>query len=257
MNLSDWTSAHPAPPPQKRPRKAELNYSRLRAYIECPWLYKLRYVDFVPQPPSARASLGMTIHKALESYHREDAAELPRLLELYDRHFHHAGFTTPEAKAEWYKKGEAVLRRYFKDELGRRTEILALEREFLFELGPHVVRGTIDRVDRHPDGRVEIIDYKTGLDQETQADLAGNLQLAIYGLGAREGLGLEPSTLTLYYVAAGTRVSVPYDASREDELKAFLSRAGDLLAAADYRPDTSFCPACMFRDSCTFSVARD
>ena len=36
------------------------------------------------------------------------------------------------------------------------------ERNFSFRIGPHLLRGRVDRVDRHPDGSYELIDYKTG-----------------------------------------------------------------------------------------------
>jgi len=39
---------------------------------------------------------------------------------------------------------------------------LHLERKFEFPLGGLVVSGKIDRIDRHADGRVRVLDYKTG-----------------------------------------------------------------------------------------------
>ena len=37
-----------------------------------------------------------------------------------------------------------------------------VEWAFRVPLGPLELRGKIDRIDRHPDGRVRVIDYKTG-----------------------------------------------------------------------------------------------
>ncbi|MBI4349518.1 MAG: PD-(D/E)XK nuclease family protein [Elusimicrobia bacterium] len=259
MNLPAWLAAHPAPPAQKRPRSFEINFSRLRAYLECPWEYKLRFVDGRRQPFTPASALGMTIHKALEAFHREEAPDLGRLLELYERHFHHAGFDDPRLKEQWYKKGEGMLRRYWKDEEGRRTRAAYMEREFIFPLGPHTVRGMIDRVDEHPDGRFEVIDYKTGAEGEAgESSFFQDLQLRIYGLGCKEALGFDPALLTLYYVATGHRKTREYDASGEGELQALLGRAADLMAAGKLLPpDTSFCPSCVFRKTCQFSVARD
>lgn len=257
MDVQAWLEAHPAPPAQKRPRSFEINFSRLRAYLECPWEYKIRFVEGRPQPPTPPSSLGMAVHKALESFHREDSGEFPRLLELYDKHFHHSGYPDPHVKAQWYRKGQDILKRYWKDEASRRTRVAYVEREFLFELGPHTVRGMIDRVDEHPDGRFEVIDYKTGPEGEAgEARFFQDLQLRIYGLGAREGLAVEPAWLTLYYVATGHRRTVEYDPAGEEELSALLWRAADLMAAGRHAPpDTTFCPACAFRRDCQFSTA--
>ena len=37
-----------------------------------------------------------------------------------------------------------------------------LERSFSFSIGPHQLRGRVDRVDQLQDGGYELIDYKTG-----------------------------------------------------------------------------------------------
>jgi len=62
--------------------------------------------------------------------------------------------------------------------------------------GSLLLHGVIDRVDRTPDGRVRVIDYKSGgpSPYSLQAVLEGKkLQLPIYALAARDALGLgEP-----------------------------------------------------------------
>jgi hypothetical protein len=54
------------------------------------------------------------------------------------------------------------------------------------------VRGFIDRVDRRPDGRLSIIDYKSGATPIRGQDLVEGrrLQIALYALAARDALGL-------------------------------------------------------------------
>jgi hypothetical protein len=54
------------------------------------------------------------------------------------------------------------------------------------------VRGFIDRVDRCPDGRLCIIDYKSGSTPISGRDLAEGrrLQIALYALAARDALAL-------------------------------------------------------------------
>lgn len=256
--IREWLKDHPAPPPQARPKGVELSYSRVRAYLECPWLYKLRYADLKRGPLNPRSALGLSVHRALEAYHREDASTRERLLELYDEQWVHAGFPTPQDQMEWHRKGERILSGYWERETARRSEIIGVEREFLFELGPHRVRGMIDRIERRPEGGVEIVDYKTYLEMASEAEAASDLQLRIYALGAKESLALDPAWLTLYYVAAGERVTAPYDPSGEGEIRELLTRVGDILAAGRaWKPEVSFCPRCDFRNSCVHSVAKD
>ena len=71
-------------------------------------------------------------------------------------------------------------------------------------------------------------------------------------------MGLDPSWLTIYYVAAGKKVTIPYDASRESELKAFLTRVADIMShGRSFTPNTEYCGNCDFRNRCGHSTAKD
>jgi len=257
MTLREWVDAHPAPPRQARPRGVEVSYSQVRAYVFCPWAYKIRYVDFWRAPLTPPSALGLSIHRALEAFHREDSSTLERLLELYEECWVHAGFPTPQDQLEWHAKGDRILKTYFADELNRRSEIVSVEREFLFPLGPHQARGMIDRIDRRTDGSYEVIDYKTHLDPHPELEDPENLQLRIYGIGARESLAMECSRLTRYYIATGLRVTTPVEPDKEGEVIELLERVADLVALSrTFKPETSACPRCDFRNSCQSSTAR-
>jgi hypothetical protein len=54
------------------------------------------------------------------------------------------------------------------------------------------VRGVVDRLDRRPDGRLRVIDYKTGRGRLNPAELndGRRIQLPLYALAAQEALGL-------------------------------------------------------------------
>ena len=58
-------------------------------------------------------------------------------------------------------------RNYYEHEVapGLDGEVLAVERRFQFELDASTLTGYIDRIDRLPDGRLRLIDYKTSQDR--------------------------------------------------------------------------------------------
>lgn len=70
--------------------------------------------------------------------------------------------------------------------------------------GTIAFRGKIDRVDRHPDGRIAVIDYKSGsafgfegvagADAQERLDAGKRLQLPIYALAAEQALAPPPGT---------------------------------------------------------------
>src|SRR3989344_2471201 len=68
-------------------RKAplELSYSKISAYRFCPWKYKLLYHDGRRVPPNPHISLGQSVHKALEEFHKREGKTLDELLEAYDK----------------------------------------------------------------------------------------------------------------------------------------------------------------------------
>jgi RecB family exonuclease len=235
----------------------EISYTRLRVYLECPWKYKLMFVEGRRVPLTPPSSLGLSLHRALECFHRKDAGALEDLLDCYDDRWLGAGYPDEQTKDLWYLKGRRILERYHVAEQDRRSKVVGVEREFIYPLGGHTVRGMVDRIDRLPDGRHEVIDYKTHLDIESEEGLADDLQMRFYALGAKESLALEPSLLTLYYVAAGKKVSVVYESRREPELKALIERTADAIEAGRFAPDPAFCPRCEFRKDCALSSARD
>ena len=63
--------------------------------------------------------------------------------------------------------------------------------QFDFRLGPHHLRGRVDRVDRVGEEEYELIDYKTSR-PKTAEQLREDIQLSLYALAAREDWGWSP-----------------------------------------------------------------
>lgn len=232
----------------------ELSFTRFRVYLECPWKYKLKFLDAQPIVLTPPAALGLSLHRALECFHGSGSAGLEALLDCYERQWVKATDGS-EDQEKWRAKGRRMLERYCQGESGRRTKIVAMEKEFAYPLGRHTVRGMIDRIDLHPDGRYELIDYKTQLDIKPGDPLPGpgrDGQLRFYALGARRGLSMKPGLLTTYYLAAGRGESFEYDDSGEAALKDEIIRVADQIEAGNFPPNTSFCPRCDFKKICTY-----
>jgi len=143
--IQEWLAAHPPPPKQARPPGIEISYSQIRAFLECPWQYKLRYVDLQRSRLTPPAALGLSIHRTLEAFHHNKQGGLESLLDLYDENWVHAGFPSPQEQMEWYRKGERILKTYWEDETQRRSEIIHVEREFMFPLESRHSSATHDR----------------------------------------------------------------------------------------------------------------
>jgi DNA helicase-2/ATP-dependent DNA helicase PcrA len=131
-----------------------------------------------------------------------------------------------------------------------------LERGFAFEIGRHQLRGRIDRVDRLPEGGYELIDYKTG-DPKGSAELAEDLQLALYRLGAREAWKVEAEAGTYWYVLADEKVPVPSSPDDRERVERTVLQVADGIEGQDFEPRPSFevCSWCDYRLICPASEA--
>jgi len=235
----------------------EISYTRYRVYRECPWKYKLMFADGRKIPLNPKSSFGLSLHRALEAWLSGGDDALDALLGALKSCWLKEGYPDRATEKRWRVKAERALTRLHEDESARRSRAVGVEKEFVWELGVHQVRGMIDRIDRGADGAHELIDYKTGPGVPTPAQVAADRQLRFYALGARRGLGLAAATLTVDCVAAGERVSVPYDGAGEETLAGDVAAAADAIEAGRFSPDTSFCPRCDFRDDCVHSTARE
>lgn len=66
-------------------------------------------------------------------------------------------------------------------------ELLAVEQPVQVEVGRAVVRGQVDRVERDADGRLVVVDLKTGKSAPAGAELARHAQLGVYQVAVEEG----------------------------------------------------------------------
>jgi DNA helicase II / ATP-dependent DNA helicase PcrA len=128
------------------------------------------------------------------------------------------------------------------------------ERPFAFRLGPHHLRGRVDRVDRLAGGRgdeYELIDYKTSR-PKTVEQLKDDIQLSLYALAAREAWGLEASRQAYYYVLDDLKVPVPRDDEDTESVKDAVLAAGEGILGQRFEPTPSHaaCSLCDYRIVC-------
>jgi DNA helicase-2/ATP-dependent DNA helicase PcrA len=199
--------------PVRHPEVRQWSYSRLETYFTCPLQYYYKYVLQFPGRTSFQLSFGQVIHLTLKSFHQRDLfgkrKDLETLLDTYEGYFRtiSEGYTSPEHKEEQFAKGKKFLSRYYEVHEEVLGEPLELEKSFEVKVGDYLLAGRIDRIDRRRDGTIELVDYKVSPAETLSKRVKKDRQLTIYALGAKRGLGLEASSLSLYSVLDNKRVS--------------------------------------------------
>ena len=258
------------------PRRGDglaLSASDIELYRTCPLKYKFARVFAIPQEPTINQRFGILIHQVLERFHTEglhagdregpggagaggrgSPGSLDRLLALFEAGWRRTGFGSSDDELQYRDRAVAALARYHERHVRSEATPVWLERSFAFSVGPHQLRGRVDRVDQLPDGGYELIDYKTG---ERRAAPGEDVQLALYRLGAREAWQVEARLGSYWYVLEDERVAVPSAVDDGERVERTVLEVGTGIEGQDFEPRPSYeiCSWCDYRLICPASEA--
>jgi putative RecB family exonuclease len=245
-----------------------LSPSRAGDFMTCPLMYRLRTLDKLPEEPSPDAVRGTVVHKVLEDLFDLPAAErtpdvaadmlVPSweaLLEAEPEVATMFGDEGPDV-ASWLASCRTVLDRYFTLEDPRRLE--PAERELYVETvldSRLLLRGFVDRLDVAPDGRVRVVDYKSGRSPAVGFEAKALFQMKFYALVLWRTRGVLPSVLQLVYLGNGEIVRYEPDEAdllaTERKVEAVWRAIQECEESGDWRPSPSkLCGWCSYKPFC-------
>jgi putative RecB family exonuclease len=231
-----------------------LSYSSIDAYQTCPARFKFQYQDRLPGKPSAALSFGDSLHQALFHFHSRPvpvAPSLPELHEMLDGVWVREGYTDSSQERVYKDHARQVLTIYHRENADQYRIPAALEFRFSIDVEGVQVTGTIDRLDRIPEGGYELIDYKTNRRLPPMSRVEQDLQLSIYYLAAREVWGIEPERLTLYFLLPGQRMTTTRTTADADELRRRIAVVAERVEAGKFEPrENPLCNWCDYQHLC-------
>jgi DNA helicase-2/ATP-dependent DNA helicase PcrA len=235
----------------RRGRGLMLSASDLDTYRICPLKYKFARVFRIPQEPTIHQRFGIVVHQVLERFHASGGGSLSQLMELFEISWRRSGFGGSDDEQQFRERAVEALERYWRLDRESDAEPVWFERSFAFKLGPHLLRGRVDRVDRHPDGSYELIDYKTGRAKSPE-ELREDVQLSLYQMGARESWRLETSAQSYFYVLTGDKVPVKHSEEELERVKLTVAEIAGGILKQDFEPTPSpdICRFCDYRIIC-------
>ena len=232
------------------PRKGDglvLSASDIETYRTCPLKYKFARVFRIPTEPTLNQRFGIFVHQVLERWHA-GAGDMGMLAEMAWRR---GGFGDSDEERQLRAKATHALERYRARCAAEDGEPTWFERGFAFRLGPHTLRGRVDRVDRLPEGGYELIDYKTGRPKSAAA-LREDVQLSLYAVGAKPAWGVDAPQQAYLYVLDDQKVRVPTEELDPAWITDTVMEVGEGIQGQGFEPTPSFsaCSVCDFRIAC-------
>ncbi|MFI2201552.1 ATP-dependent helicase [Streptomyces sp. NPDC020192] len=227
-------------------------------------------------PATTAQGFGNVVHVlADEVASGRTPADLDVLMERLDSVWNALAFDAPWKSRQEKDNARVALERFLNwhvlDRTGRTPVASEQDFDVTLDAGDYEVRirGQMDRVEVDGDGRAYVVDFKTGKQAPSAAEVARHPQLAVYQLAVREGavddafdgVRPEPGGAELVHLRQGAAKRDGGDSLPKTQTQEPLSGewVGELLATAAgkvlderFAPSTGqHCTHCAFRASCS------
>ncbi len=240
--------------------------SRAIDFKQCPLKYRLRAIDRIPETPGRDAVRGTVVHAVLESLYGLPSGErVPeRAAALVEPTWQRLLADRPEIEVVLEQGGLPP----FLDEVSRLVrDYYHLENPTAFDpesceslvevrlADGSPLRGYVDRIDIAPDGRLRVVDYKTGRAPAPDAEQKALFQLKFYALIMYRTRAVVPAQLRLLYLRDGQILTYAPDADELVRFERIVSALWTAITTAgrdgDFPPRPGWsCKFCEYRSLC-------
>lgn len=250
--------------PRIKEKITYLSYSQIQTFEVCPLHYKLKYIVRIPTPTTSALSFGISLHSTLRDFYQGVMNKSKEDINTYlERNWVNEGYLNKEAEIDAKYRAKKILSKYVKTKFDSKNLPIAIEKDFNFTLkreNGNIIKigGRIDRIDQAKNGKIEIIDYKTGKNIPDEKKLATDLQLTLYALAAsevkEEPLNKNPDEvmLSLYYLESDTKLETIRTPEQLQEAKELLLKRADEIEKSDFLCSHNIlCANCEYKMLCS------
>jgi putative RecB family exonuclease len=243
-----------------------LSPSKVVAFTNCPLAFRFSQIERRPEPPSPHAVKGTLVHAALEGLfwrhgpgERTPSAAQAELARAWDELQHddeyvQLGLGRDDADA-FLADARTLVDNYFRLEDPNEARAVGVELGVETVVEGMRLRGIIDRLDRRDDGRLVVVDYKTGRAPSERFERGSMGGVHTYALLCESLLGQAPAEVRLLYLRQPIAIS---SAASEQSIRGQRKRTVAVWSAIeracdheDFRPHVGpLCNHCNFKASC-------
>lgn len=229
-----------APSPEPRTWDPALSASRAKEYERCPLQYRLHVLDGYREPETRAKALGTVVHAVLKELFALDPSDRtpqkaraqvePQYQAFAAKNPEVAALFTDDADRQaWLDDARALIDSYFAIEQPQWIAPAAREQRVTTttERGVRLL-GFIDRVDQAPDGRLRVVDYKTGKAPGPRYVGEALYQMRFYALLLARTQVL-PSRMQLVYLRAGQVITLDPTADEIHDFERQIDRLWDRI----------------------------
>ncbi|HYY12612.1 MAG TPA: PD-(D/E)XK nuclease family protein, partial [Kineosporiaceae bacterium] len=198
----DWYGLAPLTDPRPLREQGEavrVSPSKVEQFERCPLRWLLETAAGGGRGTTVSSALGTLVHEVARQVPDGDHAALGDLLEARLGEIGLPETWVGERDRQRALRMVGKLAEYAAQARRAGRSLLAVEQDVQVRLGELTVRGQVDRLELDAQGRLVVVDLKTGSTQPSRSDVLRNAQLGVYQLAVEEG-GFES-------VAPGVRES--------------------------------------------------
>ena len=200
------------------------SYSRIKSYVQCPYGWKLNYLDGFSKEKKFYTTYGSLMHKVLEKFFAGKISQKEMKLEFLTRFSDEVKGKRPSANVVSSYIASSL--EYFDSFEDFDLKTLAVEKRVTFNIEGIPMTGTIDLIGEH-DGDIYIIDHKshelkprsgrvkpTIKDQELDEYL---IQLYLYSTAIYDMYGKYPKELWFNCFRFGRVIKEPFSIDKYNQ----------------------------------------
>lgn len=242
-------------------RKPTFSPTRLLTYLECAVKYKYVYIDKIGRfyfKAKPQLSFGSTLHHVLQNFHEQGASHTQEeMVATLETQWISAGYTSQEEEVKHREAGEKIVQAYHtahQERVIAQVETIATEKTITCDLGAFKLSGRVDRIDKHTDGTLEIVDYKSGRWEVTEEQVYNDFAMRCYQLILSDLYPDTPVKTTIYCLRSGISATTLLDREEREQFREEVMLIGDEILNRDYTellPEPiEVCPECEFLRLC-------